>query len=100
MSESKQDIITAFEEHIRKGGGGYSAWYVGISNDARYRLFNEHKVREKGDWWIYKQAASSQIAREIELFFTSIRGTDGGTGGGDETTDMVYAYKKAAHTEP
>lgn len=100
MSASKQDIIAAFEEHIKKGGGGYSAWYVGVSKDARDRLFNGHGVRENDDWWIYKQATSSQIARDIEYYFVYIRGTDGSTGGGDETADMVYAYKKAAHTNP
>ena len=100
MVESKQAIINAFEEHIQKGGGGYKAWYVGISSDAYDRLFNQHKVREKEDWSIYNRATSSQVAREIESHFVNIRGTDGDVGGGDETADMVYAYKKAAHTDP
>ena len=98
MAESKKEIIDAIESYIQKGGGGYDAWYVGISNDARYRLFNGHGVREEGDYWIYKQAGSSEIARDIESYFVYTRGTDGGTGGGDETADMVYAYKKSAHT--
>ena len=55
---------------------------------------------EKGDWWIYRQASSSEVAREIESYFVDTLGTDGAPGGGDETTDMVYAYKKAAHTNP
>jgi hypothetical protein len=100
MAESKQEIINAFEEYIQKGGGGYKSWYVGISSNARDRLFNQHKVREEGDWWIYKTATSSQVAREIESYFVGIRGTDGGLGGGDENADMVYAYRKAAHTNP
>jgi hypothetical protein len=100
MPDNKQEIIKAFEEHIQKGGGGYKSWYVGISSNARDRLFNQHKVQEKGDWWIHKTATSSQIAREIETYFVNIRGTDGGPGGGDENADMVYAYKKAAHTNP
>jgi len=98
--KSKSEIINDIKEHIEKGGGGYRAWYVGISNDARDRLFNGHSVREKGDRWIYRQASSSQVAREIEVYFVNILGTDGDTGGGDETTDMVYAYKKSAHTNP
>jgi hypothetical protein len=100
MAKSKQAIIDAFEEHIRKGGGGYEAWYVGISSDAHDRLFNQHGVREEGDWSIYETATSSEFAREIESYFVNIRGTDGGPGGGDENADMVYAYKKAAHTDP
>jgi len=97
MAKSKQEIISDIEGHIQKGGGGYNAWYVGISEDAEDRLFNEHKVKE---WYIYRQASSSQVAREIENYFVNVRDTDGGTGGGDENTDMVYAYKKTAYTNP
>lgn len=100
MPKSKQEIINDIKGHITKGGGGSKAWYVGISRDARDRLFNEHKVREKGDWWIFRTASSSQVAREIEDYFVNILGTDGATGGGDEAADMIYAYKKALHTDP
>lgn len=100
MTMGKQEIINAIKEYIAKGGGGYKAWYVGISKDARDRLFNEHKVREKGDWWIFRTASSSQVAREIEDYFVNTLGTDGATGGGDEAADKVYAYKKAPHTNP
>ena len=100
MAKSKQEIINDIKNYIQKGGGGYSAWYVGISKDARDRLFNGHNVREKGDWWIYSQASSAQVAREIEDYFVNTLGADGATGGGDETADMVYAYEKAAHTNP
>ena len=85
---------------MQKRGGEYSAWYVGISKDAKDRLFNDHSVREKKDNWIYRSASSSQTAREVEDYFVNTLGTDGGTGGGDETSDMVYAYKKAKHTNP
>lgn len=97
MVKSEQEIISDIEGHIQKGGGGYNAWYVGISEDAKDRLFNEHNVEE---WWIFRQASSSQVAREIESYFVNILGTDGGAGGGGENTDMVYAYKKAANTIP
>jgi len=96
---SKQQIIDDVNEYIRERGGGYGAWYVGISIDARDRLFNGHKVREKGDSWIYRQANSSTTAREIEDHFVNTLGTDGGTGGGDYPHE-VYAYKKAPHTSP
>jgi hypothetical protein len=100
MAKGKQEIINDIKKHIQDGGGGYSAWYVGIASDARDRLFNNHGVSEKDDWWIYRQASSSQVAREIEVYFVNILGTDGGAGGGDETTDTVYAYKKSSHTNP
>lgn len=96
MAKSKQEIISDIDAHIKKGGGGYGAWYVGISEDAEKRL-NKHNAKE---WYIYRQASSSQVAREIEIYFVNVLGTDGGTGGGDENTDMVYAYKKTADTDP
>ena len=98
--QSNQQIVSDFEAYIKKCGGTYGEWYVGISRDAQSRLFNDHGVHEHGDLWIYARAASSADARLIEKYFIETRGTDGGAGGGDETADMVYAYKKARHTRP
>lgn len=100
MANSKQEIINDIDAYIQKCGGAYRDWYVGISKDARDRLFNDHSVRENGDSWIHKTAMSAQAAREVEDHFVNTLGTDGGTGGGDYTANMVYAYKKAAHTNP
>ncbi|NQT81050.1 MAG: hypothetical protein HQ555_11755 [Candidatus Aminicenantes bacterium] len=100
MPKGRQEIIDDIKEHIDKSRFPYSSWYVGISKDARDRLFNGHKVNEKDAWWIYRQASSTQTAREIEDYFVNTLGTDGGPGGGDEDADMVYAYKKESYTEP
>lgn len=79
--------------------GDYSDWYVGIASDPKERLFEDHNVDKETNGWIYRKAESSDIAREIEEYLIDVLGTDGDTGGGDETTDWVYAYKKAPHTE-
>lgn len=100
MAKSKQEIINDINAYMQKGGGEYRSWYVGVSKDARDRLFNGHQVKENGDWWIYSQASSSQVAREVEDYYVNRLRTDGGPGGGDNTADYVYAYKKAAHTNP
>ncbi len=100
MAKSKGEIIDDIKAHIKKSEYSYSSWYVGISKDARDRLFSDHKVKEEGAWWIYKQASSTQIAREIEDYFVDTLGTAGGPGGGDEDADMVYAYKKENYTDP
>lgn len=100
MTKSKQEIIDDINTHIRKSGGGYSVWYIGISKDAKDRLFNGHSVKEKKDAWIYRTASSSQVAREIEDYFVNTLNIGGDTGGGDNTSDMIYAYKKAVHTNP
>ncbi len=98
--QSNQQIVNDIEAYIQRNGGPYRAWYVGIAKDARSRLFSDHGVREHGGTWIYAQAASSADARAIEQYFIEQRGTDGGPGGGDATTDMVYAYKKGPGTRP
>ena len=100
MANSEQTIKSEIAAHIEKGGGTYSTWYVGISKDARDRLFNGHGVAEKGDWWIYRQAETAAAARAVESHFVNTLGTDGGGGGGDSQSDHVYAYQKNAHTDP
>ena len=100
MSKTKQEIMDDIKTHMQKRGGEHSGWYVGVSKNAKNRLFDDHSVKEKKDVWIYRKADSSQTAREIEDYFVNDLKTDGGTGGGDKTSDMVYAYKKAKHTEP
>ena len=97
---SKQQIITEINNWILKGGVGYGSWYVGISTNARDRLFSGHGVHEQNDWWIFREAESAQVAREIEMYFLQTLKTDGGPGGGDPTSNMVYAYKKSANTRP
>ena len=95
-----QQIIADIQGYIFKHGGAYSNWYVGISNDARKRLFEEHFVRENFDAWIFATADSADEARWIESYFVNDLKTDGGTGGGDYTSKMVYAYKKSSYTKP
>ena len=101
MAYSREQIIEDLKGHIEKSSvQHWNRWYVGVTKDARNRLFSEHGVREKGDWWIFRAAESSEIAREIEAYFVRDLGTDGGRGGGDITADTVYAYKKTPHTDP
>lgn len=100
MAKPKQEIVQDIEQHMSNNGGRGSQWYVGIATNARDRLFQDHNVREKGDAWIFRQAQSSQAAREVEKALVERHGTDGGAGGGDSSTDKVYAYKKDSHTKP
>ncbi|MEJ5330147.1 MAG: hypothetical protein WHT07_08330 [Desulfobaccales bacterium] len=100
MSYEQMDIINGILDYMEKVGGDRKSWYVGIAKDAPTRLFDDHRVREYNDHWIYFKADSSQAARNVESFFVKILKTDGGLGGGDIYSDMVYAYKKGYHTIP
>jgi len=99
MSYTKQQIIVEISTYIRQEGGAKSAWYVGVASDPEDRLFNHHNVQEKSDSWIYRKAASFQVAREVERAYLE-GGYDGRPGDGDESTAYVYAYRKSASTDP
>lgn len=100
MASSKQEIVSDITEHMTKEGSAYRFWYVGISQNPRDRLFDDHGVREESDWWIFRWAASSRAAREVEDYFVNQLGTDGGPGGGDVDARGVYGYRKQRHTDP
>ena len=100
MVKSEQQIKTDIQAYINQRGGAYGVWYVGISKSAQDRLLNGHSVDEKNDQWIYRTANSSAAARNVEDYFVKTLGTDGSGGGGDENSDMVYAYKKNGRTNP
>ena len=93
----KIDIINDIKNYV--GIGDYSNWYVGITNDIERRLFSEHNVDCKQDYWIYRPASSKSIAQEVEEYFLDA-GMDGDTGGGNDDTTYVYAFKKNGHTDP
>jgi hypothetical protein len=92
MAMTKREIITAIVSYISQYGSTYNDWYVGITKDIEERLFTFHNVTKKIGTYIHATASSSDIAREIESYFLEL-GADGGSGGGDDDTDIVYAYK-------
>lgn len=89
--------IKEINDYIVSWEGNYRAWYVGIASNPRDRIFSDHSVNEKTDAWIYRDAGSSNSARQVEGYFLNL-GCQGGSGGGDVTTRYVYAYKINSHT--
>ncbi|MBQ2376083.1 MAG: hypothetical protein II298_05370 [Bacteroidales bacterium] len=89
---SRDEIIKQINEHLEKSGKRYySEFYIGVSQDAVKRLFEEHHVDKENSWWIYTTAKSSEEAREVEKHYLDL-GMRGGTGGGDNKSKMVYCY--------
>lgn len=95
--KSLNQIAQEIDNHIRKCGGGYPGWYVGIASDPRTRLFNDHNVDENNGYWIYHDCGADTSARKVEEYFIG-KGCKGGTGGGDNTSRFVYAYKIRTNT--
>ncbi len=96
-ASAEQQAIADIDAHIKKCGGGYPAWYVGIAADPRDRLFSGHSVSEKGDAWIIRDCGNDAAARRVEQAFLNA-GCKGGDGGGDRNTRYVYAYKITSTT--
>lgn len=92
MPSTYTEIIAAFDEHLQRSGRSfYNEFYIGVTNDAARRLFQEHNVDKEHSWWIYRTAENSEIAREVEKYYLDL-GMRGGPGGGDDSARMVYCY--------
>ncbi len=72
MNIKELKIIKEIEDYVLKCGGSFSSWYIGIAEDPRERLFNEHSVSEKEDIWIYRITSSSEIASNVEQHFLDL----------------------------
>ena len=95
-----QQIIVHIDGYMQKfPNTKNSQWYVGIASDVRQRLFSDHRVSEQLDGWAYMAADASGTARSVETAYHNA-GCDGGPGGGDNTTTVVYTYLKSGRTDP
>jgi hypothetical protein len=97
MAQSKQEIVDDIAAHFK--GIAYKNCYVGITSDVESRLFGDHNVSMANGHWIYRTALSNSVAREIEQHFLNA-GMNGGPGGGDAASKIIYAYKKTSYTNP
>jgi hypothetical protein len=99
MAKSVETVKREINEHIQNRGGAYSDWYVGIASDPRDRLFNDHNVSKENGHWVFRECENADDARDVEYYFVYTLRTDGGPGGGDNTTKYVYAYRKTSRTK-
>ncbi|HPV70863.1 MAG TPA: hypothetical protein PKY08_03170 [Candidatus Magasanikbacteria bacterium] len=97
MADSKT-IVADIIQYIKNWGGIFSGWYVGIASDPNQRLFTHHNVNKNSDHWVYSESQNSDTARAIEKYIIETYKTKGDTGGGDNTTKYVYAYKITSST--
>jgi hypothetical protein len=99
MAKSSEIIVMDILEFIQLEGGHPSMWYVGVSDDAQGRLFDEHQVHYQNDAWIYRTAFSRLEAQRVEEYFLAY-GLDGGKGSSRLDSRIVYAYRKSISTQP
>jgi hypothetical protein len=99
MAKSSEIIVMDILEFIQLEGGHPKMWYVGVTDDAQGKLFDEHQVHYQDDAWIYRTASSEIEAQRVEEYFLEY-GLDGRKGSRRPDSRMVYAYRKSISTEP
>lgn len=96
---SFDEIIKTIDAYRRKHGRIFASnLYVGITNDIDRRLFGFHRVPRKNHWWIYCPADDVQTARKVEKYYLN-KGMQGGDGGGNNRSDIVYCYEVSEETK-
>ena len=92
MEQNYNEIIDRFNKHLgRSGKRYYSEFYIGVSKNARKKLFEEHHVDMDSSWWIYVTAESACVAKMVEKHFLDL-GMRGSNIDEDEASNMVYCY--------
>lgn len=86
-----EPIIQAFEKFMGEKGTRYDQFYIGIANDPIDRLANGHGVTESVPYIYWNAPLDTKIVRAIEKYFLD-KGCKGGSGGGDDGTNYIYAY--------
>ncbi len=67
MPINHSEIIAEIQNHIKKLGGASGDWCVGTAKDPRSPFFESHRVAEKSDGLIYREAftaSGAQAARD------------------------------------
>jgi hypothetical protein len=99
MLYSAKQITSRIKAHVKKRGGTYGAWSVGISKEPRAKLFTQHGVRKAVDFWILMHAESAKVAQEVKAYFVDKLGMVEGKGKTDAADDFVYAFRKRANAK-
>ncbi len=92
-----QNIISDFESFIEYHGKNYSEFYVGIASNPIDRLENGHNVIGSTPFFYSVEPLHTDMVRAIEKYFLD-KGTQGGSGGGDNDTQYVYIYLVTSDT--
>lgn len=98
MASTEEEIKQKISSHMRKYGGSYLDWYVGITSDPENRLFNDHRVNKSKNSWVFIQT-DEETAKNVGEYFVNYIGTDGKSNGA-EHPNHVYIYKKTWRTKP
>lgn len=99
MVFSVQQVKYEFLAYIKEFDPTFSNWYVGLADQPKQALFEQHGVRDAEDPWLYKQLLTHRAARTVSQYFIEHLKTAGELPPEQsENVDCVYLYKISAHT--
>ncbi len=88
---SVQQIKFEFITYVKEFGADFSAWTVGVAEDAPSALFNKHGVDEALDVWLWKPAVSPVAAAMVHDWMCSRHGAASLAGVGCQ----VFLFRRA-----
>jgi hypothetical protein len=100
MRYSGKQIVSRITAHIKRRGGEYKTWVVGVDKEPRAQLFTRLGVRRAEDFWILLHAESDAVARKVRSYLVHRIGLRGEAPGKDPGADFVYAYMKTNNSRP
>ncbi len=96
MPSVSSEIISDITDHIRKLGGDFSSWCVGIARDWHCPVLEAHQAEERNDGLIYREAYTAASARSVRDYFVTQLGTVPDNPDSTQDGKLVYAYKRLA----
>ncbi len=101
MPINHTEIIAEIQNHIRKIGGEFADWCVGTAKDPRSPFFESHRVAERSDGLIYREAFTASGAQAARDYLVNECGLRLDLEDAPEPGRIVFAFRKpAAHAEP
>lgn len=99
VSDQKH-IIDQVETYIRRGGGEYEDWFIGLADNPiapSKEVSRLHKAKNRT--FAYVETLSGEVAKAVAEHFINVCGTDGDISEAekDGARRALYFYKKAEH---
>ena len=100
MPRNHEEIIAEIEDHMRKLGGGTGDWCVGTAKDSRGPFFASHRVAERDDGLIYREAFTFSSAEGVRDYLVNEGGLRLDLEDAPEPGRIVFAYRQTAPAHP
>jgi hypothetical protein len=93
------EVIDSIHCFILKNSCTYFDWFIGLTDNAEKTLFEDHKLNQGSDMWIYEEVPSDSDAFRIREFFLNM-GCAGDLVYNSNKIQYIYAYRRSSNTHP